>query len=820
MKHTLMVALALAMAAISGSVPLACSSVSTASIRVNLKHIISHLSPWMYGSCIEDVNHEIYGGLYAQRIFGESFEEPPVAHIPGWTAYGGDWKIAAGGLEVSPNAGAKLVRNMGNMTNGTVSCEIRFPNATGDNAGLILRVSDPRTGADSWIGYEVSLSVSNQSLILGSHRNNWQPLRQVPIHLLPNIWYRLRVDLQGSLLRIYVNNGTVAALTYDDGKGAIPSGTVGLRTWNSQVEFRNLRIRSDGHTTLDSLSSKGRDQQPEEVSGMWDPVVTGSAKAAFIWDTSNPYNSAHSQQIVFESGSGMVGVANRGLNRWGIALHRGKTMEGHLYVRGDSGDTAVTVALQSADGKRTYAQQKLSAAGAEWTRRDFRLDPNSTNPNARFEVWLSHPGKVNIDQVYLSDTGKALFHGGPFRADIGRMLVNEDLTFMRYGGTMVNAPNYLWKNMTGLRDKRPQYDGSWYPYSTNGFAIPEFLQFCEDAHIQPTFAINIEEPPAEAADMVKYLTDPETSKWGAKRAADGHPAPYDVQYIEIGNEEAINGSGAWYKRYLACFERLYSAMHTANPHIKFIVAAWWAPNDPWCKTIAKALNGKASLWDVHVNADNLKDANTIDAILTQMQQLFLQWIPGSNMKACILEENGGLHDLQRALSHAHILNVVMRHGDFVRIDCPANCLQPYHENDNGWDQGQVFFTPDEVWGMPPYYAQQMASLNREPLCVDCQTTSPDNALDVTATRSTDGKTLVLQVVNSADTAQTASVNLADFVPRKQVAIWTLAGALTAVNTPKHPREVVWHKTEVEQGAPGMQYTFLAHSYTILRLQRR
>ncbi len=816
MNNIFAVVLTLATAALAGRAPLP----ETASIRVRPNHIISHLSPWMYGSCIEDVNHEIYGGLYAQRIFGESFEEPPTTQITGWTAYGGDWKPGTGGLTVNASAGAKLVRNMGMVSDCTVACDIRFPDTAGGNAGLILRVSDARTGADSWIGYEVSLSVSSQSLILGSHRNNWQPLRTVPTHLQPDKWYRLRVDLQGSLLKVYVGDNNGPALVYNDGKGAIASGVVGLRTWNSRVEFRNLAISDHAGTVLDGLNLSGSPKLPMAISGMWDPVVTHSAVAAFVWDATNPYNSAHSQQIAFEGGSGTVGVANRGLNRWGIAVQRGKAMEGHLYVRGDSGNTTLTVALQSVDGRHTYAQQQLPPAKATWERRDFLLHPTGTDSHSRFAIWLSHPGEVNVDQVYLSDTGKALFHGGPFRADIATKLVDEGLTFLRYGGSMVNAPNYLWKNMIGPRDKRSQYDGTWYPYSTNGFAIPEFLQFCETAHIKPAFAININESPKDAADMVQYLNGPASSLWGAKRVADGHPAPYDVEYIEIGNEEAINGSKAWYQRYLESFERLYDAMHAADPGIKFIIAAWWRPDEPWCETIAKALNGKASLWDVHVNADNLGDAEHVDRTLTQMQEQFAKWIPGSNLKACILEENGGRHDLQRALGHARILNVVMRHGDFVRIDCPANCLQPYHENDNGWDQGQVFFTPDEVWGMPPYYAQQMASLNREPLCVDCTTTSVDNDLDVTATRSEDGKTLVLQVVNSGDTAQTGSVNAQHFASRKHVETWTLCGALTDVNTPENPRKVTWHKAQVEMLAPTLHYTFLPHSYTILRMTKR
>ena len=140
---------------------------SDSRIVVDSAKIENRITPWMYGSCIEDVNHEIYGGLYAQRVFGESFEEPPITPIDGWQAFGGSWRLEGGALRVEPDAGAKLVRREPKFDDGTATVDVRFEDAGADNAGLILRVADPRTGPDSWIGYEVSLSPRNRALVLG-----------------------------------------------------------------------------------------------------------------------------------------------------------------------------------------------------------------------------------------------------------------------------------------------------------------------------------------------------------------------------------------------------------------------------------------------------------------------------------------------------------------------------------------------------------------------------------------------------------------------------------------------------------------------------
>jgi alpha-L-arabinofuranosidase len=380
---------------------------------------------------------------------------------------------------------------------------------------------------------------------------------------------------------------------------------------------------------------------------------------------------------------------------------------------------------------------------------------------------------------------------------------------------MVNAPEYRWKKTIGDRDRRPQYKGWWYPHSTNGFGIEEFLQFCEAAKFEKVFAINIEETPQDAGDLVEYLNGPATSHWGRERAKNGHPAPYGVKYIEIGNEEKTA------EHYLERFKLLYDAMHARDPSVQFIIAAWWEPDNPTSKRIVQELDGKAALWDVHVGGDDLHEGRKVDALFTRMEKLVREWAPNTQLKACILEENGGRHDLQRALGHAEILNATQRHGDFVLLDCPANCLQPWQQNDNDWDQGQVFFTSEQVWGMPPYYAQQMASANHLPVRIASETHSPGDALDVLVTRSDDGSTLVLKVDNISDKPHRATIEIAGLADiASQAEATTLTGQLAAVNPPEEPSKIHPTRSIVNNAGQRFDYDFAAYSYTILRLKQK
>lgn len=255
----------------------------------------------------------------------------------------------------------------------------------------------------------------------------------------------------------------------------------------------------------------------------------------------------------------------------------------------------------------------------------------------------------------------------PYRADITDTFRKKGLTFLRYGGTMVNAPEYMTRNIHGPSDERPPYIGHYYRYSTNGFGIIEFVRFARLVGTEPTFAINIED---NAADVLALLREIE---------------PLGLRYIEVGNEENLgDDSRAAYEHYVERFHVLYDAIHPAYPDLVFINAAWWRPDRPeLMEYVFHELDGKSDLWDYHPWTDEVAQAAAVEAGLMNMQKLFTLWNPATKMHVAILEENGNTHSLHRALSHAVVLNVVRKMNGFVELDSPANALEPYLQNDNG-----------------------------------------------------------------------------------------------------------------------------------------
>ena len=330
-------------------------------IHVNAGHVLNSITPWMTGSCIEDVNHEIYGGLYAQKLYGESFEEPPPSpKFEGWTVLGGNWQLDDQVVSVDAMSGAKLVRQMPDFTDGAVEADVRLADRN-ENAGLIVRVRNATVGIDNFDGYEVGISARDQNVILGRHHHDWRLLAAAKASVVPTQWHHLRAILEGPRIRVYLDGDTEPKIDFTDRPESMLSGSVALRTWNSDASFRNVRIKTP-QAVIENIFKSG---STIGVSGMWDPIVTGDAKATFAHEGTGAFNGAWCQKLEHGAGSGLVGVANRGLNRWGVAVKQGEMLTGRIYLHSERLTGPVTVALQSADGRTTYATSQILPCNSE-----------------------------------------------------------------------------------------------------------------------------------------------------------------------------------------------------------------------------------------------------------------------------------------------------------------------------------------------------------------------------------------------------------------------------------------------------------------------
>jgi hypothetical protein len=812
--------------------PFAClspASAQPAQIQINASSVTNSISPYLgTGACLEDVNHEVYGGIYSQMLFGESFQEPSFVLTSFQDYGGGSVSVSGSAATLTPNSNSsdeKLIWTGGTFSKATVSVQVLRPSSNPGTAGFILNVQNPSQGPDQFFGYEISLTGSQ--LVIGEHRDEWIPLASYPCSTPTDQWVTLEVQFQDDSFQISVN-GTLVA-TYVDQQYPLGPGMVGLRSFGGSASFQQLAVTSGSTTTQVQFVPAG---PSNAVSDMWTALQQGSATGSYSLETSGAFVGTQSQQITFTTGTGAVGLFNLGLNRWGLNFVRNKTYEGDVWVEGQPG-TSLYVDAESADGSRLYDETQLQIDKSGWQKLTFTLHPEQNDKNGRFSVKLKTPGSVTLGYAFLQPGTWGQFKNLPVRGDVANGLLNQGIRVLRYGGSMTNAAQYRWKQMIGPRDQRQPYVGTWYPYSSNGWGIFEFLNFCEQAGFLGVPALNSNEAPQDMADFIQYVNGPATSPWGKQRAQDGHPAPYNLKYFEFGNEETVDDA-YWQK-----FQAMAKLVWAADPNVVIVVGdfSYSQPiQNPFnfsgaasgitsLEAHQKILqfaqqNGREVWFDVHINTNGPGADPTLIALPTYVSALD-QVANGASHQVVVFELNAGIHSQARAVGNALAINAITRIADQLPVVTSANCLQPDQENDNGWNQGLLFLNPYQVWLQPPGYVTQFVSGNYQPSLVASTVQSPGSVLDVTAKKSLDSKTLVLQVVNISAEPITTAIKLNGFL-RSQGAVkgWKLSADLDAENTAQQPDLVVpvqvnWN---LKPSLNNTTYTFDPYSLTILTFQ--
>jgi hypothetical protein len=789
----------------------------TEHVDVDADHIIAHVSPYMTGVCLEDVNHEVYGGIDSQMIFGESFQEPPPFDPNAL------YKI------VNADNGALSARKRG-WDNGTLAIIWEFVNAPDQ----LWHIADIGDGFYKIINYYSGRALST---LYGGSANG------TIIHLwdylstFPDQHWAIGPGGGGRIM----NRTSRRVVSCLDG-GAANNTRVELRDFDPPAKHQFWHIAAVTTVTR------------PEVSGMWRSLSKGSATGTYTHATNGPFKGTHFQQMTYTGGTGEIGIENRSLNRWGMDVQADKSYEGYVYVR-TSAPTTIYVAFESASGASVYAETSFTADDPAWTRYDFALTPDHDDPRGRFAIKLKEPGSVDVGYVFVQPGAWGRFKDLPVRKDIAEGLVAQGNTFLRFGGSSVHFrvaedpihPHlwplaYRWKYMTGPRDSRRFTGGFFYPYTTNGWGIFEFLNLTEAMGVVGIPTVSIDESPEDMADFIDYVNGPTSTPWGQRRADDGHPEPYRLKYLELGNEERVDAT------YFEKFERLAIKLWAKDPEIILIVGDWNDAEtliDPELKHYSvrneghrRILNlatqhGREVWFDCHVWTDDVwlgesreqrfdgKARNQVLAV-DRLHATLAELGPRARFKVVVFELNANSHDAHRALANAIAIGGMQRLGDKVQMVASANALQPDDQNDNIWDQGLLFFNPRRTWAQPAYYVTQMKAQNYLPLAVQAKVSGRESVtFDVTATRSDDGRILLLHVVNTIDVPRTYKFDLHGFDPRRTSAhVTTLAGARGARNSSTNPHAVVPWEAEVPYSRFGntITLTFAPSSFTIVRLR--
>ena len=272
---------------------------------------------------------------------------------------------------------------------------------------------------------------------------------------------------------------------------------------------------------------------------------------------------------------------------YGLAVQADKKYDLRFYIKAVSGYRgSVTAEILTAQNEVIASKRFTLKGDGKWKYFEAVMKPSQTMNDGRFALRFDSEGALEIDYVslFLQET----FHNRPngLRKDVAQFVADLKPAFMRWPGgciveglTMENRVN--WKNTIGKPELRKGEYNLWGYHSTNGFGYHEFLQYCEDMGAKAMFVCNagmscdgrngdyyddeeVEVLIQDALDAIEYATgDAKTTKWGAERAKNGHPAPFTLDYIEVGNEN----HSAMYAKY---YNRFYKRIREAYPDITII----------------------------------------------------------------------------------------------------------------------------------------------------------------------------------------------------------------------------------------------------------
>lgn len=409
-----------------------------------------------------------------------------------------------------------------------------------------------------------------------------------------------------------------------------------------------------------------------------------------------------------------VGASNYGY--WGIPLHPKTRYTVSFYAKADGIKGPISVALEKQNGKQIVAAQ-VGGITNDWKKFDLTLETENIAPSKdnRLVLKISEPGKLWIQQVSLfGPTYKNRRNGN--RPDLMQMMADLKPAFLRFPGGNYLEGDYFgqrfdWKKTIGPLESRPGHRSPWNYWSTDGMGLMEFLLWCEDLNMEPVLGVfagyalqgehlSSEEELAphiqDALDEIEFITGDTNSKWGAKRASLGHPKPFTLRYVEIGNEDFFDKSNTYDKR----FALFYKAIKVKYPQLQLIstVAANATPSQ------------RPDLIDEHTygwgEEDMYRHMSDYDNRSRKEPKVFIgEWATHNGWP---------MPDMKAAIADAAYLTSLERNSDHVVMSAYAPMLANVSHIGGSslnksmqWAVNLIGYDALNAYGTPSYYVLKM-----------------------------------------------------------------------------------------------------------------
>ena len=532
-----------------------------------------------------------------------------------------------------------------------------------------------------------------------------------------------------------------------------------------------------------------------------------------------------------------AGVANDGY--WGIPVQPKTSYHAAIFAKGGAGFSGpVTVAIVSDDGQKVFASKRISTLATDWKKYEVTLKTGGVTPTtkAHFAITLDRPGTVWLGMVSLfPPTWNDQPNG--FRKDLMQMLVDLNPKFLRFpGGNYLEGDTvetrFEWKNTLAPIEQRHGHPCPWGYRSTDGMGLLEFLEWCDDMKAEPVLAVyagyslkgmhvnpgpDLDPFVQEALEEIEYVIGGTNTTWGARRAQGGHPAPFKLRYIEIGNEDWFDKSGS----YDARFVRFHDAIKAKYPQLKTISTIGY--DQP---ATNRVVSRKPDMMDEHyyLSTDEFtaKTPGYAKDYDRSGPEVFVgEW--AAHEDAAIKPWEAGAKKqpptptMKAAIGDALFMTAMERNSDLIKMQCYAPMLVNVNPGGRQWRPDLIGYDALTAYGSPSYYAIKMFNENMGDGILNVTTTS--TPIQGSATRDSRTGEIFVKLVNPQATDETINLEISGVKSLAGTAkMTTLSGSPEDTNSIDRPRNVIPVTTTLQGVNPQFVLTLPANSFVVLRLK--
>ena len=610
--------------------------------------------------------------------------------------------------------------------------------------------------------------------------------------------------------------------------------------------FEDINRAGDGGLYAELVQNRSFEDNASLIA--WTPLTNANAVATFGLDRSLPLNTNNPTSLkihIEKTGGDRVGVFNQGFKgivspvkapetseKWleqfaaaqhkpdnGLAVEAGRKYRFSVYARAQDFSGKIAVSLEAQSGE-ILAQERIKGVGKDWKMFELTLAPKKTDTNAWLVLSTDKPGTLWLDMVSLfpRDAWKNL----GLRPDLAQMLADMKPGLLRFpGGSYsegaVLAHAWRWKETLGDVAERRGNWNIWGYRSTCGLGFYEYLQLAEDLGAEPLYVAHVgmaekdfvpmdqlEPWIQDVLDAIEYANGPVTSKWGAVRASNGHPKPFNLKHVEIGNENGMGYSWGGGNRadYLPRYKAFYDRIKAAYPDIVCVANIHTEPDAP------------ADMVDEHYYETSdwfFKAATKYDHYDRAKPKLYLG--------EYAVKDDAGHGNMRAALGEAAFLSGLERNADVVAMSSYAPLFtNPHWEK---WKPDAIVFDNTRCYGTPSYYVQKLFAGNRPDVELPVTLLESTNALPMlfaSAGLKKDSGDLILKVVNRGGQPESLDIQLPGLTGKlsKGTCAEVSAASPTDENSFAQPEKISPKVGALPAFSQGSNHVFPPYSVTVLR----